>query len=327
MFQRSRWSAIGAAAAIVLGAGVALPSANAAVSSGSRAVFVPIVPCRLFDTRPGADINVGPRSTPLGAGESYIQQVTGSNGKCVIPSDATAVSMNVTAVGGTAGSFLTVYPADASAVPQASNLNWNAGAPAVPNKVDVKLSATGGIGLFNLAGTVDVLADVVGYYADHNHDDRYYTKAQIDTSVDDTLRTEVYGPYEMAWEQPALVTLSTNNACLTNTTTSGIYGEVAIHMPVGSRLMYLDVLVLDTAGSTSYSVDVIKTTMTTLGTTTSHVGTVSGLGGATGMVHTLVAPTGTEIVPAGTSYTARIGSFQNSANAFCSVTVTYDTTP
>jgi hypothetical protein len=171
------------------------------------------------------------------------------------------------------------------------------------------------------------LADVVGYYADHNHDDRYYTKAQIDTSVDDTLRTEVYGPYDMAWEQPAFVTLSTNNACLTNTTSSGIYGEVPIHMPVGSRLMYVDVIVLDTAGATSYSVDVIKTTTTTLGSTVSHVGTVSGLGGTTGMVHTLVAPTGTEIVPAGTSYTARVGSFQNSANAFCSVTVTYDTTP
>lgn len=327
MFQRSRWSAIGAVAAVVLGAGVALPSANAAVSSGSRAVFVPIVPCRLFDTRPGTDINVGPRSSPIGAAEVYTQQVTGTNGRCNIPTDASAVSMNVTAVGGTTGSFLTIYPADAAERPQASNLNWTAGAPAIPNKVDVKLSAGGAVSLFNLAGSVDVLADVVGYYADHNHDDRYYTKAQIDTSVDDTLRTEVYGPYEMAWEQPALVTLSTNNACLTNTTTSGVYGEVPIHMPVGSRLMYLDVLVLDTAGATSYSVDVIKTTMTTLGSTSSHVGTVSGLGGTTGMVHTLVAPAGTEIVPAGTSYTARVGSFQNSANAFCSVTVTYDTTP
>jgi hypothetical protein len=44
----------------------------------------------------------------------------------------------------------------------------------------VKLSADGSINLFNLAGSVSVLADVVGYYADHNHDDRYYTKAQID---------------------------------------------------------------------------------------------------------------------------------------------------
>ena len=40
---------------------------------------------------------------------------------------------------------------------------------------------TASINLFNLAGTVYVLADVVGYYADHNFDDRYYTKAEVDT--------------------------------------------------------------------------------------------------------------------------------------------------
>ena len=65
----------------------------------------------------------------------------------------------------------------------ASNLNWVPGAPPTPNKVDVKLSADGWIDLFNLAGQVSVLADVVGYYADHNHDDRYYTKAEIDAKL------------------------------------------------------------------------------------------------------------------------------------------------
>jgi len=175
--SRSRWAAFGAAVAIgVGGGGVAVT--NAVIGSGERAAFVPITPCRLFDMRP-ADV-VGPRSTPLTAGETYTQQVTGSNGKCTIPSDATGVAMNVTAVGGTAGSFLTIWPADVDQ-PLASNLNWVPGAPPTPNKVDVKLSAAGQIRMFNLTGTVFVLADVVGYYADHNHDDRYYTKAQIDS--------------------------------------------------------------------------------------------------------------------------------------------------
>jgi hypothetical protein len=62
-------------------------------------------------------------------------------------------------------------------------LNWTAGAPPTPNKVDVKLSASGSINLFNLAGNVGVLVDVVGYYADHNHDDRYYTKTQADAQL------------------------------------------------------------------------------------------------------------------------------------------------
>ncbi len=64
--------------------------------------------------------------------------------------------------------------------PLASNLNWVPGSPPTPNKVDVKLSATGAISLYNNVGSVSVLADVVGYYADHNHDDRYYTEAEID---------------------------------------------------------------------------------------------------------------------------------------------------
>jgi len=30
---------------------------------------------------------------------------------------------------------------------------------------------------------VNVIADIVGYYADHNHDDRYYTKGQVDEKL------------------------------------------------------------------------------------------------------------------------------------------------
>jgi hypothetical protein len=43
-------------------------------------------------------------------------------------------------------------------------LNFSAGQAPVPNKVDVKLSPTGTIKLFNQNGTVSVLGDVVGYY-------------------------------------------------------------------------------------------------------------------------------------------------------------------
>ena len=46
---------------------------HAAASSGERAVFVPITPCRLFDTRPGSD-NVGPKNFPMLAGEQWIER-------------------------------------------------------------------------------------------------------------------------------------------------------------------------------------------------------------------------------------------------------------
>ena len=182
--SRARWAAVGAAVAVSLGVG-GVAVTNAVVSTGERTAFIPITPCRLFDTRP-APSQVGPRSAPLGPHEIYTVQVTGTTGNCIIPADASAVAMNVTTVGGTGASYLTVWPADA-AQPLASNLNWVPGSPPTPNKVDVKLSATGAISLYNDVGTVAVLADVVGYYADHNHDDRYYTKTEIDTKLNSDI--------------------------------------------------------------------------------------------------------------------------------------------
>ena len=199
MFDRTRWSAIGAALAVTLAGGIAIPGADAAVTSGERNVFIPIVPCRLFDLRP-APATVGPRNTPLAAQEVYTQPVTGTNGNCTIPTDATAVAMNVTAVNPTANSFLSIWPADGPQ-PLASNLNWTATSPPTPNKVDVKLSADGKIKLFSNAGTIDLIADIVGYYADHNHDDRYYTKSQIDATLSSGGGTGPAGPVGPAGPQ------------------------------------------------------------------------------------------------------------------------------
>jgi hypothetical protein len=144
-------------------------------------VFVPIAPCRLFDTRPLPD-NVGGRATPIGRGETFTVQATGPQGKCNLPVDATAVAMNVSVTGGSAPSFLTVFPGGTT-LPLAANLTWVANQPPTPNKVDVGLSDAGRVSFYNFAGTVNVVADVDGYYADHNFDDRYYTKAQVDSAL------------------------------------------------------------------------------------------------------------------------------------------------
>ena len=131
------------------------------------ATFVPTAGCRLADTRPAPD-TVGPRSTPLGAGDIYEVTVHGSNGECAgglaIPSDAVAVALNVTAVNATASSNIRLYPANLTSVPLLSNLNVTAGAPPTPNKVDVKLSPDGKIRVYNYNGSVDIILDVVGYY-------------------------------------------------------------------------------------------------------------------------------------------------------------------
>jgi sugar lactone lactonase YvrE len=160
--SRTRWAALGAAAVVALGGGsIALVTAGSSTASS----FVPITPCRLLDTRSTSP--VGPRSTPITAGESLQVQVTGSNGSCVIPTSATAMVINVTAVGPTASSFITLFPADV-ALPNASNLNFIAGQAPTPNLVTVSLSAAGAIKIFNESGAVNVIGDVAGYYQPDN---------------------------------------------------------------------------------------------------------------------------------------------------------------
>lgn len=155
---------IGVAAAMAAATVMAIGVVQQVRAAGETpSAFVPVAPCRLIDTRAGSD-NIGARATPIASGEAAIFQVTGSNGNCTIPSTATAIATNATAVNATASSYITIYPADADPRPTASNLNFVAGAPPTPNQVTVGLSANGAIGIYNLSGTVDVIADIVGYY-------------------------------------------------------------------------------------------------------------------------------------------------------------------
>lgn len=160
--DRGTW--LGACVALSLGVGVAFATISAgAAAEPEEATFVPIVPCRLVDTRPAEQFNVGPRDTPLGPEDTHVQQVTGANGACTIPADATGVALNVTAVAPTGASYITAFPSDAER-PTVSNLNFLPDSPPTPNKVDVRLSADGQVSFFNLAGEVHLVADVAGYY-------------------------------------------------------------------------------------------------------------------------------------------------------------------
>ena len=162
--HRARWSAIGAAVAVSIGAGGLITWASAA--GGTSSTFTAITPCRLLDTRPaGPPTGATPaRSTPLGQGESLTITARGNFGNCVgLSPTATGAVLNVTTVNATAGSFLTVWPADKDR-PLASNLNWVAGQAATPNQVTTGLDASGQLNLYNNAGTVDVIVDIVGVY-------------------------------------------------------------------------------------------------------------------------------------------------------------------
>ncbi len=164
--SRSRWAAIGAAVAVTLGA-VGVGGYNlveAEITSGDRNVFVPITPCRLMNTR--ASTQVGPRGTPIDS-TPYVVLAHGFNGQCLIPADAVALSTNVTPVNATQNTDVTLW--DSGPLPPSSNLNPRAGAGPNPNAVHIPLAPGGTFNVSNKFGTVDIIVDVNGYYAPHNH--------------------------------------------------------------------------------------------------------------------------------------------------------------
>jgi hypothetical protein len=168
---------VGAVLAISLGAG-GIGITHATTSSGEKPIYLPKEPCRIADLRP-APFQVGPRSAALGPAETYTLSGWGAVGECTLPTGTTGLALNVTAVGATQDTFLTFFPATATR-PNASNLNPSPGQPPIPNAVNVDLDAAGEFSVYNLQGNVNVIIDVVGVYDDHNHDDRYYTEAEID---------------------------------------------------------------------------------------------------------------------------------------------------
>ena len=125
---------------------------------GAAGAYFALPPQRLLDTRDGTGAT---HAGPLGSDSALHLQVTGRGG---VPSDGvSAVVLNVTATGPTGSSYLTAYPTGV-ARPTASNLNFPPGWTGA-NAVTVPVGDGGQVDIYNHLGTVQVIADVVGYYA------------------------------------------------------------------------------------------------------------------------------------------------------------------
>ena len=112
--------------------------------------FTPVEPVRAFDTR------VGGRQ--LGEGEARLFNLAGVTG---LPTDATSVLLNLTATRATAyATYLTAWGTGAR--PPTSDLNAGAGADIA--NLTLATPAPGGVSVYNNAGSVDVVGDVMGYF-------------------------------------------------------------------------------------------------------------------------------------------------------------------
>jgi len=118
--------------------------------AGLRAVD----PARILDSRRGVGIG-----GPLGDGPARLQVA----GVGPVPANATAVTINLAADGGTGPGWVAAYPSG-QAWPGTSSLNYNAG-QAISNLVTVALGQGGGIDLLRgPGGLVHVIGDVVGWW-------------------------------------------------------------------------------------------------------------------------------------------------------------------
>jgi len=120
-------------------------------TTSPTSVYTAMTPERLLDTRSNGG--------KLGPGGSLDLAIGGIS----VPSNATSVILNVTAVDETTAGFFTVFPTGAS-LPTASNLNWTKG-ETVPNLVSVGLGAGGKVTIYNGLGSADAVVDLEGYFA------------------------------------------------------------------------------------------------------------------------------------------------------------------
>jgi hypothetical protein len=133
-------------------AGVSPASTPSSAVTPRSSGFTGTAPVRVLDTRLG----VGAVQAKVGAGQAVTLTVPG------LPAGATAVALNVTVTNPTAAGYLSVYPAGVPR-PTASNLNFVAG-ETIPNMVQVPLGPNNTVTFYNAVGSVDVIADVLGYY-------------------------------------------------------------------------------------------------------------------------------------------------------------------
>jgi hypothetical protein len=139
--------------------------ADATTTAAAASGFTPVTPCRAFDTRTGSGTCTGsPRRAPaaVGTGTAGVLKLR-LTGVAGIPTSATSVVLNVTAVGATRGGFLAVFP-DGQALPTVSNLNM-ADRRAYAGLVTVRLGTGGTVDVYNALGTVQVVLDVAGFYS------------------------------------------------------------------------------------------------------------------------------------------------------------------
>ena len=143
-----------------------------ALPGPTESTVVTVEPTRVLDTRVPVGLNsklvaATPQNLQItGSIDTWTEATQTKTSQQVVPTGATGVLMNVTAVSPTASGYLSVRPGNATGVPATAGLNFDPG-DIIPNAINIALPTTGEINLYygaaNTGATMDVVIDIVGY--------------------------------------------------------------------------------------------------------------------------------------------------------------------
>ena len=181
-------------------AGVGPWQVSSGAGIGAHVATESLLPARLLDTRTGPTETttdgqyqgIGPRP----AGTTTEITIAGRGG---VPTDATAVMLNVTAITPTGPGYLTIHPCTTTP-PLASNLNYRTG-DIIPNAVLAKLTPTGTI-CITTSATTHIAIDVNGYIPAGGTPNALTPGRLLDTRTGPT-ETTTDGQYQGIGPRPA----------------------------------------------------------------------------------------------------------------------------
>jgi hypothetical protein len=189
------------------------------------------------------------------------------------------------------------------------------------------MNVTGAVKITNNAGTVHVAADLVGYYTDHVHDDRYDTKTQLDTTRQ-VSRTIPAAAASVLNGKP----MWPISSCMTIGPVGGQPGGVEqggtmvlpIGLPAGSTITAVSARMLDGGTVADHSISFQRLSPSISGLSAANLRASSG-GTASGARDVDLTPATSVAVAPGDSFAVQLSlavpSSVSERDALCSVTI------
>ncbi len=207
-----------------------------AVEAGLQ--FYPLAsPVRLLDTRNGTSPNAC--SQPNAAITGGSTRTQSARNFCGIPSNAVAITGNVTTPLPTGSGFLTFFPSDAMQ-PTVANTNFTLNS-VINNVYTVGLGASDGAFNIFAATTTNVVVDVTGYYAPPSANGLYFHTLPTPVRLLDTRSGATIGCFRPGMPIAASGTLIQlgANTCGIPSTAKALVGNATSVLPPGPGFLTL----------------------------------------------------------------------------------------